>query len=278
MAKDTHANREKRQQWEKLKEEEKKFKEFLNSEENKSTCKPFGELCEKYILLYKKYKDSYKELSADVDAKVYRVEYSKGGIGVIGGFYSPTNLDLIAGGMHKGRLYKRVPKENAYDFKYYFDKENRLICTEYYTDEFGEFELYSKLLFVYNEDTVTSLLYDGLSSKRCELDLGVICRSYYENGLLTRYERALCSLGICCELNVEEFEYSNGLLSSFFWYHYNGDGFYKTLDKYKFILQRDEEGYITKYKAENLYGYNLPNKLCNNQTHVYTVSVSDRRK
>ena len=105
------------------------FKELFSynqSEENKKRCESFEFLNQKYILLQKQYVKSFQELFANVDDKAYRKEYAKGGATIHRGFYSPSSLDLVVGGCHRGKLFKRIPKNGEYDYEYIFDDQGNL--------------------------------------------------------------------------------------------------------------------------------------------------------
>ena len=229
---------------------------YTKSEENQKNCKPFKQLNQKYILLYKQYANAFHELSKDMESKVCRREYAKGGECIHRGVHSPSRMDLVAGGMNRGRLLRRQPKENNYNYEYLFDKQDKLICVYRY-DLYGETpKLAGTELFVYKEDVVLSFEFDY--TEWCGYSLMCMSECQYENGKLTRYERVLCSfLGVigkdCTEINVETFEYADGLLQALYWYRYMPS--IQILDQHKYTFVRDEEGYLSTYTAEQIGGF-----------------------
>jgi len=110
----------------------------------------FEQLNKKYILLQKEYRNSFHDLNKDIDSKVCRREYAKGGATLHRGYYSPSAADLTVGNCSRGRLLKKPPENNNYDYEYLFDNHDKLICVRNYTDEFdGVFSVYSIELFIY---------------------------------------------------------------------------------------------------------------------------------
>lgn len=223
---------------------------YNQTNETRKNCIPFEQLNQKYISLQKQYLNLFNELSKDVDSKVYRREYAKGGTTLHRGFYSPSASDLVVGSCNRGRLLKNPTKDSNYDYEYLFDNQSNLICVYKYSDEFeGVFSVISTELFIYELNKVLSLVFEPY--------LTVISECQYKEGKLIRYENALGELHYggkgCTEINVETFEYADDLLKSFCWYRYIPS--IQLLDQYRYTFARDEEGYMSTYTVEQLGGY-----------------------
>ena len=119
----------------------------------------FENLKQKYIILQKKYADSFNVLKENIERNVCRREYAKGGEFLHRGFYSPSCLDLVVG-VKRGRLLKKIPKDNKYTYEYLFDASNKLICV-YKNEDFGGRQLKVVEYLIYNDESVLGLLFDS---------------------------------------------------------------------------------------------------------------------
>jgi len=254
-------------------DEIKALRAYNNSAENLKNCEPFEQMNQKFILLQNQYGNSFNELYKDIDKKICRREYAKGGLGFHRGYYSPSMMDLVVGGVNRGRLLKRLPKNNNYNYEYLFDAQDNLICVHDYGIN-STHKPVSTELFVYQEDKVLSLefyYYENIS-------LHFISECQYENKRLIRYESARCNLFYggsgCTEINVETYEYTNDLLQSFCWYRYNPS--MRTLTQEKFIFNRDEEGYLSTYVTKQLGGFKPKTKFESGED-IYNVRVKRKR-
>ena len=251
----------------------KSFKElaqYNRSEENLRNCKPFEQINQKCISLIKQYSNSFDELRDDIDSKVSRREYSNGGEVMHRGFYSPSTLDLVVGGMSRGRLLKRPRKGVINNYEYLFDVHNNLICV--YTN--SESKLANTEFFIYNENKVLSFVFE---SSEWGDTLSLISECHYESGRLIRYEVAnvIQTIGEtrCDIINVEIPEYEDDLLQSFLWCRYIPD--LQTLEQQKYTLSRDEEGYLSTYTIKNLSGFKAK---ASSDLEQMTYKVRVRRK
>ncbi len=218
----------------------KELRKYNRSEENLKRCEPFEQLKQKYIALKKQYARSFKKLNADISAKAYRREYSKGGETIHRGFYSPSSLDLVVSGCNRGRLYKRLPKPGTCTYEYIFDDKDNMICC----NKYNKFKTVSTELFIYEQDKVYGLYYD--------YSLSFISECHYENGKLIKYDNALLWKDKCFEINEEIIEYENDLMKTLYWSRYTPDTKLLTTNKYTF--SRDEEGYLSTYLVEQIGG------------------------
>lgn len=207
-------------------------------------------LNQKFILLQQRYCNSFDKLYAEVSSKTFRHEYSKGGLTIHRGFYTPSSLYLFTGNCKKGRLLKVPPQKRNFDYEYIFDNEGRIICSKKYSDEMDNiFSPVEVELFVYDHDKVLSFIYEP----RHNNNLFFISECHYSDGILLRYENAICDLSYggkgCSEINIESFEYSNdGLLKTVQWQRYLPAIHFE--DQCKYTLFRDENNCLSTYTVE----------------------------
>lgn len=242
---------------------------FLKSEENLLACMPFEELNSKYLLLQKQYGNAFKELYKDVELRAFRREYSKGGIGFHRGYYSPSNMDLVIGGVNRGKLIRKSEK-SQYNYQYVFDINNRIICVYTYSKDIKQAKEFE--LLIYEKKKTISLVYS------CDHhSLSFITECYYENDNLIRYESAMCNpcygSKACSEINVEVNSYDNNLLKFTTWYRYTPS--IKLIAHNEYSFSRDSEGLLSTYKVEQLGGY-LPQMKEKQNERIYKVRVKRR--
>ena len=255
----------------------KEMKAYLSSEQNIRECEPFEQLNEKFTALAKQYDGSFDELYRDIEARTCRREYAKGGGSLHRGFYSPRASDLVVGNSKRGRLLKRAPKDNRPTYEYLFDSNDDLICVYGFGDRFGSWWLYDTELLIYEPDRVLGLDFSTYEGQN--LDFISECR-YDGNGLLMRYEGAVCSLAYlgeeCLEIQVEEFDYTDGLLQVLHIYDYNPA--WPLLNHYKYVFNRDEDGYLSTYTVEDKSGVFSNLRKRYPDTGLPTYKVLARRK
>ena len=224
----------------------------------------FEQLNKKYMLLQKQYAKSFEKLSDDILSKGIRKEYSKGGVTLHRGLYSPSSLDLFVGGAGRGKRLKKLPSSNHFDYEYVFDDQDNIICCKKWSDELNNsFCVVSVEFLIYKQDKVLALEYE--TNRDCELV--AISECQYEATLLTRYERALCNPlqenKNCVEVNVEEFEYTHSLFTSVCWWRYAPA--IKLLDKSIVTFHRDEEGFLSTYAIREIGRNTQDNSLIQNE-------------
>ena len=246
---------------------------YNHSEKNLKNCKSFELLDQKYIQLQKQYANSFHELNKGIESKVCRREYAKGGEGFHRGVHSPSIMDLVVGGVNRGRLLENVPKDNNYNYEYLFDAQNNLICVYSYSKFNDVSELVSTELFVYQQNKILSLVFNPDEDH----GLSYMSECQYENGRLIRCENVLCDLFYggkgCTEINVEIHEYIDDLLKSFHWYRYIPS--IQLLDHQKFTFARDQEGYLSTYIIEQIDGFKTETDFDYEQA-IYNVRVKQK--
>ena len=210
-------------------------------------------LRQKYLKIYKEYSQSFESLEEAVSNSVKRKEYSKGGLTVHRGFYYPGALDLVAAGCNRGRLYKKLPKKPTYDYEYYFDGEDRMICCKKYGTKKDSNRILSNIEYlIYTADKVLGLVF-SMGSSVDRNYLSVITESLYSDSQLERYENVLFlptgkQSAECTEINIETFEYSEKGIEALLWQRYTSQ--IKLLTKERFNFKRDFEGNLITYTVE----------------------------
>jgi hypothetical protein len=251
-------------------DELKKLDQYLKSAENLKNCEPFEQLNLKYISLQKRYANSFHDLYKDLESKVFRREYAKGGEVLHRGFYSPSSLDLIVGNYNRGKLLKRISNNTKYSYEYLFDAQNSLICVYSYYIVEDVFKLISTELFVRNQNKTLSLVFNTDD----DYSLSFISECQFENGKLISYETALCELldseVYCSEINVETYEYVNDLMKSMCWTRYSPS--IKLLTQEKYIFSRDTDGFLSTYNIEHIGGF-MPKTQEFQSEQIYKVRL-----
>ena len=268
-------------EWKELweKEIEESFRETFHVEfhdyspENIKRCKPFEVMNQKFVNLRLKYSTSFDAMFKNMKQNVFRHEYAKGGQSLHRGFYSPSAQDMVVSGCNRGKLLKRQPKNNNYDYEYLFDKNDKLICSKTYSDFFGPFEVVEIELFEYKPDNVFSFYFN---TKWDNILIG-ITECQYENGVLTEYATAkfyFYESSSCDEMEVERFFYENNLMKSFCHYIYTPS--LPLLTQNKYVFTRDEEGYFSRY---TIYPINdlSPEQNIEQETESYHVLGTKRK-
>ena len=224
----------------------KELNEYLESEENLKKCEPFEKLRQKFILLHDRFKDSFDDLYKGIEEKTCRREYSKGGISIHRGFYSPSHMDLVVRGVNRGRLLKRG-KNGKESYEYLFDKDNELICVYdygYHDDRF----LPSVELFVRKNDVVHSFYFEKSSQSR---ELRTITEIIEEDGVIKEYQCAWFIFNTqCTQIEVEKNCYKDDRIQSIHYYEYRPDPKRPFLRHEKFTLFWDENGKIQSVNTE----------------------------
>ncbi|WHY94586.1 hypothetical protein QNK12_14440 [Neobacillus cucumis] len=194
------------------------FNDWLGDAKNKikasvqidpSKLDAFVKIIAELVSIKQKYADKLSELRTVAEEKIVKLEYSKGGETIHRGYYCPSPvLDLIIGGMKRGRLFKKKkPEFGNYSYEYGFDKDGRLLrvkgVNEFTTPERN----YNEEYLLYNDYTISGVEFDNTG------DIVAVSRCTYENNNIVKYERSVCSLPQYADLYLEEYAYENNLLS-----------------------------------------------------------------
>ena len=209
----------------------------------------YGELKKidcRFSELYDEYSVLYCEMFKNAKKKVCRREFSLGGEHIHRGYYSPSFLDLVTGGLNRGSLLKKTSL-NDYTYEYLFDDKDRLIMVNKFNDNF---KLVSVELFVYNE-TVLSFVFEFFGNLNV---LVLISECKYKNNELISYMTASCgaydAVKGCNEINIEIPCYSDGMMSGLDWCRYSPS--IQLLNHDKILFERDAYGELSTYTVEHI--------------------------
>ena len=228
-----------------------------------------------YILIQQEYSKKYNELFDAAYNNICRKEYAKGGEIIHRGYYCPSPvLDIVIGNCNRGRILKRPPKENNYNYEYWFDSNNRLICVCEWNNIFGKFQISSTELFIYSTNNVLSLHYNhNLYLKDNSADINFISECFYSQNKIVKYVFALffgeCR---CEEIRSESYEYKDSQIQSVMLEDYNFSA--KILRRNKYLFEHDENGFLSSYKVQELDGVTIKNGYWDE--HVF--SIGKKRK
>ncbi len=93
--------------------------------------------------IVKEYQDKYTELLSACNAASFRKEYARGGLGFGLGYYCVNPMqDRVIGGVHRGRLLKRINATTKPDWEYFFNKDDILIAAR------ENFSIYQVMHFI----------------------------------------------------------------------------------------------------------------------------------
>lgn len=229
------------------------FNDFNCSPENRSKCSVFDELNKKYISLFNLYSGSYENLTQDLEERVRKVEYSKGGETLHGGYYSPSVKDLIVGNSERGYLLKNPTKENCFNYRYLFDEQGNLICTQKFDVPMNEKSQSETTVFLHHHNAILGISFGVIG----EPSITCITECTYSDDKLIRYEYAVYSLvnmSYCRNIQVEELHYKDDLFYSLDSYDYNPK--LSSLHHSRYTFDRDKDGYLSSYLAEDIYAFN----------------------
>ena len=137
--------------------------------------------------VYVKYKDfNFMNYYYEISKENTNNKYSKG-LGFIAGLYEPSYVDeMICGNVTIGKEIKNIDK--GYDYKYYFDENDRIILSEKYLSE----KLYYINFYFYVNNVLEFINYEvngGIYSlsKSYYDDNGKICR-HIQIGIFNKYD------------------------------------------------------------------------------------------
>lgn len=195
------------------------------------------------IQIKHEYANKLPHLRTVAEDNIVRLAYSKGGEAIHRGFYCPSPvLDLIVGGLKRGRLYKKkIPQLGEYSYEYGFDLNGKLLRVKH-AHEFGFDEEY----LVYIGDVEYGLQFNYVGG------MDAVSRCTYENGKLMKYEQCHCGgLEKLTDLFCEEYWYQNGLISEVN-YFYNIVPRLESYEEDRLIIEHDEAGNIIRITSNKL--------------------------
>lgn len=185
------------------------------------------------------YEEKLPQLRIEVEKEIVKVEYSKGGETIHRGYYCPSPvLDLIVGGLKRGKLFKRKPDFGRYSYEYGYDTNNKLIRVRGVNEFTTPDSRYDEEYLVYENDIVYGVEFDNMG------DVDAVSRCTFENGNIVKYERSVCSLPQYADLYLEEYVYENNMLSEVRTFEVTPR--IELYEEQKYKVELDEDGKITK--------------------------------
>ncbi|MDQ8739434.1 hypothetical protein [Paenibacillus sp. LHD-38] len=176
-----------------------------------SKLNAFVSIIEELVQIKHEYADRLTQLRTSAEEKIVRHAYSKGGIVIYRGFYCPSPvLDLVVGGMKRGRLFKKkIPKLGEYSYEYGFDQDEKMLRVKRANEFEGEIpeNIFDEEYLIYVGNVEYGLQFNYLGG------LDAVSRCTYENGKLMKYEQCYCGMEEFADLHYEEYRYEDDLLS-----------------------------------------------------------------
>ena len=219
----------------------------IDTDECRERRRYFEDLKQRFLLLGNQHAQRFCELNETVDQFVSHIQYAKGGKTIHRGYYSPSHLDMVVGGMSRGKLLRR--KTGNYDYSYHFDADGRLLRVQKMDGEILEVEVLQ-----YCGGRVRSFAYNMW---RCPILHFISECIYNEAKQMTHYITALYNADenapCVTEINVECYSYGDdGLVSDLVWERCVFS--IGLTNKSIYSFERDEEGKIAAYTVENCDG------------------------
>lgn len=193
------------------------------------------------ISIKHEYANKLPELRASAEKEIVRLEYSKGGEVIHRGYYCPSPvLDLVVGGMKRGRLFKKkIPHFGSYSYEYGFDKDNRLIRVKGVNEFTTPDSRFDEEYLIYREDIVYGVEFNNLG------ELNVVSKCVYNDGNIIKYERSSCNMEELADLYVEEYTYENNKLVEVHQF-YNITLSMGLYSENRFLVDQDQNGKIIR--------------------------------
>jgi hypothetical protein len=186
-----------------------------------------------------KYEEKLPQLRIEAEKEIVKVEYSKGGETIHRGYYCPSPvLDLIVGGLKRGKLFKRKPDFGRYSYEYGYDTNNRLIRVRGVNEFTTPDSNYNEEYLIYENDLVYGFEFDNMG------EIVAVSRCTFENENIVKYEYSVCRLPQYADLYMEEYSYGNNLFSEVRTFKVTPQ--FELYNEIKYKVEQDEDGKITK--------------------------------
>lgn len=202
---------------------------------------PKAQLQERYRQIYDRYANAFESLHEQVKQKACRREYAKSDMFL--GYYSPDALDLVMGGVHRGRLLQRVPQKSRYTHEYLFDDADHLICVYQYQYDAGERVLYTANILLHQPHRLLILCY----SVRRDTWLEGIAECLYDGQKQIQFEEVICLANSCgMQAQTQWYEETENGAILYWWDRTEAP----TSTLHLFDFSRDEQGFLSEYTAK----------------------------
>lgn len=212
----------------------------------------FEKIIAELVSIKQKYEDKLSQLRTAAEEKIVRLEYSKGGETIHRGYYCPSPvLDLIIGGMKRGRLFKKKkPEFGNYSYEYGFDMYGRLLRVRGVNEFTTPNSRFDEEYLIYIGDVVYGLEFNNLGL------LEVVSKCIYDNGKLMKYERSLCWMEEFADLHYEKYIYDNNRLSEVNFF-FNISPEIELYEENRLIIEHDQDGNIIRIVSNDVVNSNV---------------------
>ena len=217
----------------------KEIEKFLKSDENKLFCKPYILDCERITKIANEYNGKNDLLFEQLDQNITNIKYASGGEGLHRGFYCPSPvLDIVVGGIKRGKLLIQLRKNSKPSYKYGFDDKNNLITVEYL-----HFKYFYKEIVITNNNHEIGIAF----TKNSHVE--TISECIYENNRIVSYIFCIYDSydNIISEYTKEVYEYSKEGLEKVDMFLFMNNKNAPFLNHDQFVFTHDNEGYLSSY-------------------------------
>lgn len=129
-----------------------------NIQIDQEKLKKFKGIISELVSIRNEYEEQLHRFRTLTEKEIVNVQYSEGGETIHRGYYCPSPvLDLIVGGLKRGKLYKRKPDFGKYSYEYCFDSNNRLILVKGVNEFTTPDSNYNEEYLLYNDDTISGV-------------------------------------------------------------------------------------------------------------------------
>lgn len=182
--------------------------ENANIQIDQEKFKKFKGIISELISIRNEYEVQLLHLRALTEKEIVNIQYSKGGETIHRGYYCPSPvLDLIVGGLKRGKLLKRKPEFGRYSYEHCFDSNNRLILVKGVNEFTTPESNYNEEYLLHKGNIISGVEFDQMG------DIVAVSRCTYEKNNIIKYEWSLCRFPQYADLYIEEYAYENNLLS-----------------------------------------------------------------
>lgn len=189
--------------------------------------------------------------------EITNVRYAKGGELIHRGYYCPSLIvDWLTGNVSRGRLCKRVPVNDDYTYKYFFNKHDRLTCVHVYGNgKIDPHELFTVEHILPEDNLELGFSYRWDKKESPELSGPFeISEVIFQNGLPQQYTFARCNELIISNMNLETYIYDGNYLkeaSSSYAICKNLHWIKRTYLRSEIELLSDNNGTSTAYECQD---------------------------
>lgn len=211
----------------------------------------FKKIIHDFYIVADKYNDMLNQLIHSIETDTKRTEFCIQSECLHRGYYCPSPiLDLIVGGIKRGKLTAKPYKTTEEYYKYYFNNENRMIAIENYAVEPFDFSPY-EIEFIIREDSTEY----GVTFHNGWKEISYISKAEYENGIVKNYSAVCYNKDMSEEettLHHEVYFYTGVLLSKAIVY-FNISPELNLYSRNEYIFKYDEAGKILEYDVLSEY-------------------------